>query len=63
VSEAVSFAIPDEMYGQDIGVAVVLKPGTRLEQNELKRWVGEKLAKFKTPKKVCRRGWYEGGKS
>ncbi|KAG4217161.1 hypothetical protein PC116_g34358, partial [Phytophthora cactorum] len=30
VSEAVSFAIPDELYGQDIGVAVVLKSGAKL---------------------------------
>lgn len=52
VSEAVSFAIPDEMYGQDIGVAVVLKAGQRLGQEELKTWVAEKLAKFKVPKKV-----------
>jgi acyl-CoA synthetase (AMP-forming)/AMP-acid ligase II len=52
VSEAVSFAIPDELYGQDIGVAVVLKSGVRLAEEELKRWVSEKLAAFKVPKKV-----------
>lgn len=52
VSEAVSFAIPDDMYGQDIGVAVVLKGGQKLGREELKGWVAEKLAKFKVPKKV-----------
>ncbi|KAK6950899.1 hypothetical protein Daesc_007427 [Daldinia eschscholtzii] len=52
VSEAVSFAIPDELYGQDIGVAVVLKSGAKLEQDELRAWVNEKLAKFKVPKKI-----------
>lgn len=52
VSEAVSFAIEDEMYGQDIGVAVVLKAGKTLKEEELRGWVAEKLAKFKTPKKV-----------
>ncbi|KAH6641766.1 hypothetical protein F5144DRAFT_600367 [Chaetomium tenue] len=52
VSEAVSFAIPDEMFGQEIGVAVVLKPGVKLVEAELKAWVAEKLAKFKVPKKV-----------
>lgn len=52
VSEAVSFAIEDEMYGQDIGVAVVLKPGKTLKEAELRGWVAEKLAKFKTPKKI-----------
>ncbi|KAL1864173.1 hypothetical protein VTK73DRAFT_6108 [Phialemonium thermophilum] len=52
VSEAVSFAIPDELYGQDIGVAVVRKPGAQLGQDELREWVAGKLAKFKVPKKV-----------
>jgi acyl-CoA synthetase (AMP-forming)/AMP-acid ligase II len=52
VSEAVSFAIPDEMYGQDVGVAIVLKSGQKLEEAELKKWVADKLAKFKVPKKV-----------
>ncbi|KAI0474406.1 AMP-binding enzyme [Xylaria cf. heliscus] len=52
VAEAVSFAIPDELYGQDIAVAIVLKPAARLTQGELRSWVSEKLAKFKIPKKV-----------
>jgi acyl-CoA synthetase (AMP-forming)/AMP-acid ligase II len=52
VSEAVSFAIPDDLYGQDIGVAIVLKPGAKLGQDDLRSWVAEKLAKFKVPKKV-----------
>lgn len=52
VSEAVSFAIPDDMYGQEVGVAIVLKNGQKLEQEELRKWVADKLAKFKVPKKV-----------
>lgn len=52
VSEAVSFAIPDDLYGQDIGVAVVLKSGAKLGRDELKAWVNERVAKFKVPKKV-----------
>ena len=53
MSEAVSFAIPDEMYGQEVAVAVVLNPGQKLNADELKAWVADKLAKFKVPKKVC----------
>jgi acyl-CoA synthetase (AMP-forming)/AMP-acid ligase II len=53
VGEAVSFAIPDELYGQDIGVAVVLKSGQNASAQELKHWVETKLAKFKIPKSVC----------
>lgn len=53
VSEAVSFAIEDEMYGQDVGIAVVLKPGQSVTEAELRKWLAEKVAKFKLPKKVC----------
>ncbi|KKA29301.1 hypothetical protein TD95_005469, partial [Thielaviopsis punctulata] len=52
VSEAVSFAIPDDMYGQDIGVAIVVKSGQSVTPEEVKKWVSERLAKFKTPKKI-----------
>ncbi|KAF2745641.1 acetyl-CoA synthetase-like protein [Sporormia fimetaria CBS 119925] len=52
VSEAVSFAMEDEHYGQDIGVAVVVKEGKKLDGEELKKWMSEKVAKFKLPKKV-----------
>lgn len=52
ISEAVSFAIADEMYGQDVGIAVVLKEGQKLTGDELKDWLKERVAKFKLPKKV-----------
>lgn len=52
VSEAVSFAIADETYGQDIGVAVVLQDGKKMSEDELRKWVAGKVAKFKIPKKV-----------
>jgi len=52
ISEAVSFAIPDEMYGQEVAVAIVPKSGEKITESELKAWVGDKLAKFKVPKKI-----------
>ncbi|KAF2142302.1 uncharacterized protein K452DRAFT_269872 [Aplosporella prunicola CBS 121167] len=52
VGEAVSFAIADEMYGQDVGVAVVLKEEQKLTADELRKWLAERVAKFKLPKKV-----------
>lgn len=56
VSEAVSFAIDDEMYGQDVGIAVVLKSGQDVTEADLRKWLTDKVAKFKLPKKVstCR---------
>lgn len=52
VSEAVSFAVEDEIYGQDIGLAIVIKEGQKLNAGELKAWLADRVAKFKTPKKV-----------
>ena len=52
VVEAVSFAIDDDMYGQNVGVAIVLRDGSTLTVEEFQLWVGNKLAKFKIPKQV-----------
>ncbi|KAF2117787.1 hypothetical protein BDV96DRAFT_597663 [Lophiotrema nucula] len=52
VAEAVSFALEDEMYGQDVGVAVVVKDGQKLDGTTLKTWMADRVAKFKLPKKV-----------
>ncbi|KAF2184406.1 acetyl-CoA synthetase-like protein [Zopfia rhizophila CBS 207.26] len=52
VAEAVSFALEDEIYGQEVGVAVVVKDGQELNAEDLKTWMAEKVAKFKLPKKV-----------
>lgn len=54
VAEAVCFAIPDpKHFGEDIGATVVLKTSGTATEEELKSWVANRLAKFKTPKKVC----------
>jgi oxalate---CoA ligase len=54
IAEAVSFAIPDPgHYGEDIGVVVVLKGIQSVSEEALKMWMGDKMAKFKVPKKVC----------
>ena len=52
VAEAVSFAIPDKIYGEDIGVAVVLKKKHSINEEGLKAEIAPKVAKFKVPKKV-----------
>lgn len=53
VAEAVCFAVPDDMYGQNVGLAVVLKEDVRVSQDELHQWMLTKVAKFKAPKMVC----------
>jgi acyl-CoA synthetase (AMP-forming)/AMP-acid ligase II len=52
VAEAVSFALPDEIYGEDIGVAVVLKKKGSIDERTLREQIAPKVAKFKVPKKV-----------
>ncbi|KAJ9642444.1 hypothetical protein H2199_004825 [Coniosporium tulheliwenetii] len=54
VGEAVSFAIEDEMYGQDVGAAIVLKDDAKdkLSADELRDWLKDRVAKFKLPKKI-----------
>jgi acyl-CoA synthetase (AMP-forming)/AMP-acid ligase II len=52
VAEAVCFAVPDEMYGQDIHAAVVPAQGKQVNEKELQEFLATKIAKFKVPKKV-----------
>jgi hypothetical protein len=42
------------MYGQDVGLSIVVKEGKALNAGELKAWLTERIAKFKLPKKVRR---------
>lgn len=57
VAEVVSFAIPSEMYGQEVGVAVVVKDGRSLSEKDIMDFVASKTAKFKVPQRV-RRPWF-----
>lgn len=54
IAECVSFAIDDEDYGQDVGCAIKLKDGKEeMDVKALKKWISEKVAAHKVPKKVC----------
>ncbi|CEG67836.1 Putative YBR222Cp-like protein (Fragment) [Rhizopus microsporus] len=56
VAEAVSFGVPDEMYGQEVHATVVLKAGVKDDEKsierELQAYCQSKLAKFKVPKRI-----------
>ena len=52
VDEAVCFGVPDEMYGQVVHAAVVLKKGENMTYDELTAYMQDKVAKFKIPAKV-----------
>jgi acyl-CoA synthetase (AMP-forming)/AMP-acid ligase II len=52
VAEAVTFAIPHDKLGEEVGAAVVLAPGETVTQAELQRYVRQQLAPFKVPKQI-----------
>jgi acyl-CoA synthetase (AMP-forming)/AMP-acid ligase II len=49
VAEAVVFALPHDLLGEDVGAAVVLREGSKLTVSELRSHAAEHLAAFKVP--------------
>lgn len=52
VAEAAVFGVPDEVFGEAIKAAVVLKPGQIAEPREIQAWCQKRLAAFKIPKTI-----------
>ena len=52
VAEAVTFAIPHDKLGEDVGAVVVLVAGQQVTERELRTYLGEQLAAFKVPKRI-----------
>ncbi|MEL7283086.1 MAG: class I adenylate-forming enzyme family protein [Pseudomonadota bacterium] len=52
VAECCVFGVPDERLGEEVGVALHLKPGQTLSEDELKAHCATRLAKFKIPRYV-----------
>jgi oxalate---CoA ligase len=52
VLQAVAFAVPHPMLGEDVGAAVVLREGLSATEQELGAFLSERLAAFKTPCKI-----------
>jgi oxalate---CoA ligase len=52
VLQAVTFALPHPMLGEDVGAAVVLREGLTATEQELGAFLAERLAAFKTPRKI-----------
>ena len=51
VGQAVTFAMPDSRLGEEVAAAVVLRDAAVSEQ-ELRRFVAERLSYFKVPKRI-----------
>ena len=52
VLQAVAFAVPHPMLGEDVGAAVVLREGVSATEQELGAFLAERLAAYKTPRKI-----------
>jgi len=51
VAEAVSFAVPDAKYGEEVHAAIVCKPGSSLTEPQLTQFLSSRLAAYKLPKR------------
>ncbi len=52
VLQALTFAVPHGKLGEDIAAAVVLREGATATEQELRSFLSQKLAAFKTPRKI-----------
>jgi acyl-CoA synthetase (AMP-forming)/AMP-acid ligase II/acyl carrier protein len=53
VAQAVAFSVPDRRLGDEVGAAVVLRPGRSVTERELQQFAGERLADFKVPRHLA----------
>jgi long-chain acyl-CoA synthetase len=52
VTDAAVVGIPHHVLGEEVGAVVHLAPGLTATEDELRAWVGERLAAFKVPVKI-----------
>ncbi len=52
IAEAAVFGVPDDRLGEIVGVAIVLKPGATMTDDDLRAHLTGKLASFKIPAQV-----------
>ena len=52
VAQVVTFGIPHEKLGEEVGAAVVLREGQTATERELRDFAATRLADFKVPRKI-----------
>jgi oxalate---CoA ligase len=52
VAQVVTFAVPHDRLGEDVGAVVVLREGGAATERELRDFVGQRLADYKVPRRI-----------
>jgi len=52
ILEAAVFGVPDEVFGEQVKAAVVLKPGESATAEEIREFCAQKLADYKVPREI-----------
>lgn len=52
VMQAVTFAIPHDKLGEDVGAAIVLRDGEAISEHDLRAFAARRLADFKVPRRI-----------
>ncbi len=52
VAQVVTFAVPHDKLGEEVGAAVVLREGHELDEHALRAFAAERLAAFKVPRRI-----------
>jgi long-chain acyl-CoA synthetase len=53
VLEAAVVGVPDAVYGEAVKACVVPRAGVRVDAADVRRFVAERLAKFKVPREIA----------
>jgi acyl-CoA synthetase (AMP-forming)/AMP-acid ligase II len=52
VAQALAFGVPDPRLGEEVAAAVILHPGSAVTEIDLRRFIAERLAEFKVPRRI-----------
>jgi acyl-CoA synthetase (AMP-forming)/AMP-acid ligase II len=52
IAQACTFGIPHDKLGEEVGAAIVLRPGTQATEAEIRDFAAIRLAPFKVPRRV-----------
>ncbi len=53
VAQAVTFAIPADVLGEDVAAAIVLREGAAATEEQIQAFAAARLAQFKVPKRIA----------